>query len=84
MIKLFLICMELVKKYPINILRNKLLGKKAHFTSDCQLFPNFDVTGKVIEITLSGKIPLIKTILKNGKIIHIDGGMSKLSFELIN
>ena len=59
-----------------------MLGKKVQFTSDCQLFPNCNVTGKVIEINLSGNIPLIKTILTNGKIINIDGGMSNLSFEL--
>jgi len=76
--------MELVKKYSINLLRNKLLGKKVHFTSDCQLFPNFNVTGKVIQISLSGTIPLFKTILTSGKTIDIDGGMSNLSFELIN
>ena len=75
--------MELVKKYPINILKQKLLGKKVHFTSNCQLFPNFNVTGKVVEIILSGNIPLIKTILTNGKTLHIDGGMSKLSFEIL-
>lgn len=76
--------MELVKKYSINILRNKLLGKKVHFISDCQLFPNFNITGKVIEINLSGNIPLIKTILNSGKIMNIDGGMSNLSFEIVN
>ena len=76
--------MELVKKYSINLLRNKLLGKKVHFTSDCQLFPNFNVTGKVIQISLSGTIPLFKTILTSGKTIDIDGGMSNLSFELLN
>lgn len=76
--------MNLVKKYPINILRERLLGKKVHFTSDCQLFPNFNVTGKVIEITLSGNIPLLKTILTSGKTIQIDGGMSNLQFEVLN
>jgi hypothetical protein len=75
--------MELVKKYSINLLRNKLLGKKAHFTSDCQLFPNFDIKGKVVSISLLNGIPLIKTILNNGKTISIDGGMSNLSFELL-
>lgn len=76
--------MNLVKKYPINILRERLLGKKVHFTSDCQLFPNFNVTGKVIEITLSGNIPLLKTILTSGKTIQIDGGMSNLQFEVLS
>ena len=76
--------MVVVKKYSINILRQKLLGKKVHFTSDCQLFPNFNVTGKVVGISLFGNIPLIKTILTTGKTINIDGGMSNLSFELLN
>lgn len=75
--------MELVKKYPYNKLTTTLLGKKVHFTSDCQLFPNFDIKGKVVAISLEKGIPLIKTILTNGKTIHIDGGMSKLSFELL-
>lgn len=76
--------MEPVKKYPINVLRQKILGKKVHFISDCQLFPNFNVTGKVIEINLSSNIPLLKTILTSGKTINIDGGMSNLQFELVN
>ena len=75
--------METIKKYPYNRLTTMLLGKKVHFTSDCQLFPNFNVTGKVINITLVQGIPLIKTILTNGKTIQIDGGMSNLSFELL-
>lgn len=75
--------MELVKKYSINILRSKLLGKKARFTSDCQLFPNFDVTGKVVEINNSKGIPLIKVILNTGRKLDIDGGMSNLSFLLL-
>ena len=76
--------MELVKKYPYNKLTTILLGKKVHFTSDCKLFPNFNVKGKVVGITLEKGIPLIKTILTSGKTIHIDGGMSNLSFELLS
>ena len=75
--------MELIKKYPYNKLTSLLLGKKVHFTSDCQLFPNFNVIGKPISISLVNGIPLIKTILTNGKTIQIDGGMSNLSFELL-
>ena len=73
-----------VKKYPINILREKLLGKKVHFTSDCQLFPNFDIIGKPVSIELINGIPLIKTILTNGKTINVDGGMSNLQFEVLS
>ena len=75
--------MEPIKKYPYNKLTSLLLGKKVHFTSDCQLFPNFNVIGKPIAISLVNGIPLIKTILTNGKTIQIDGGMSNLSFELL-
>lgn len=75
--------MEPIKKYPYNKLTSLLLGKKVHFTSDCQLFPNFNVIGKPISISLVNGIPLIKTILTNGKTIQIDGGMSNLSFELL-
>lgn len=76
--------MEQVKKYPVNILRSKLLGKKVRFKSDCQLFPKFDVTGKVTTITLVGTIPLIKTILTSGRQFNIDGGMSNLTFEILS
>lgn len=76
--------MEMVKKYQISTLRQKLIGKTVNFKSDCQLFPNFDVTGRVVEISLSGRIPLINVITKNGRKIHIDGGMSNLSFTILN
>ena len=76
--------MELVKKYPYNKLTVMLLGKQVHFTSDCKLFPNFNVTGKVVNMTLERGIPLIKTILNSGKTIHIDGGMSNLQFEVLS
>jgi len=76
---------ELVKKYSINLLKPKLLGKKARFRSDCKLFPNFDITGKVIEINQINGIPLIKVIISSsGRRFSIDGGMSNLSFELLN
>ena len=75
--------MNLVKNFTYINLQKTLLGKKARFKSDCQLFPNFNVTGKVIGITLINGIPLLKTILTNGKTISIDGGMSNLSFELL-
>ena len=76
--------MEILKKYPYNKLTSTLLGKKVHFTSDCQLFPNFNVTGKVVNISLEKGIPLIKTILTSGKTINIDGGMSNLQFEVLS
>ena len=76
--------MQYVKKYPYNKLNALLLGKKVHFISDCQLFPNFDITAKPISISLINGIPLIKAILNNGKTIQIDGGMSNLQFEVLS
>ena len=74
--------METVSKYSINILREKLLGKRANFKSDCQLFPNFNVTGKVVNISMVNGIPLIEVILQNGRHFRIDGGMSNLKFTV--
>ena len=76
--------MNLVKKFTYSKLQKTLLGKRVHFTSDCQLFPNFDIKGKVVSISLSSGIPLIKVILDSGRNFTIDGGMSNLSFELLN
>lgn len=75
--------MDTVRKYSINILKEKLLGKRANFKSDCQLFPNFNVTGKVVNITMVNNIPLIEVILQNGRHFRIDGGMTNLTFTLI-
>ena len=45
--------MNLVSKYSYIELCNLLIGKRVNFKSDCQLFDNFDVTGKVINIDIS-------------------------------
>ena len=73
--------MELVKKYPINILKQKMLGKKVHFTSDCQLFPNFNVTGKVISMTMKNGETIINVIEnKTNKHLSIGSNMKNLRF----
>ena len=62
-------------------LQNELLGKKARFISDCQLFPNFDVTGKVISYKMSGS-NLLFIIQVGEKKLSIDYSMYKLKFEI--
>ena len=75
--------MELVKKYPINILKQKMLGKKVHFTSDCQLFPNFNVTGKVISMTMKNGETIINVIEnKTNKHLSIGSNMKNLRFTV--
>ena len=39
-------------------INNKLFGKKVHFKSDCEFFPNFDVVCIIKDITI-----------KNGEIL---------------
>ena len=58
-----------------------LLGKTVHFTSECKLFPNFDVTGKVISYKMSGS-NLLFIIQVGTKKLSIDYSMYKLKFEI--
>lgn len=72
-----------VKGKQYNILLN-LLGKKVHFKSDCELFPNFDVYGKVIGIYRASNLEIMFKFLSNtGKTIEIGSNMKNLRYELI-
>lgn len=65
-------------------LKNELLGKKVHFKSDCELFPNFDVKGKVIEMHIGSHMETImKFLTSNGKTIDIGSNMKNLKYELL-
>lgn len=73
--------MELTNKYSAIQLIKKLVGKKVRFTSDCELFQNFDVTGKVMSYYVKGTEILFKTKIGN-KTIDIGSNMKNLKFEL--
>ena len=73
--------MQLVKKHTYTQIASKLSGKTVHFTSDCTLFPNFDVTGKVISHKMSGS-NLLFIIQVGAKKLSIDYSMYKLKFEI--
>lgn len=75
--------MELVKKYPINELLKKIMGKRVFFKSNCQFFIKEGVKGKVIDVTFYNGIPLFKTKLDSGRTIEIDGHMKDLMFEIV-
>lgn len=60
-----------------------LIGRIVHFKSDCEFFPNFDVTGKVLSYKLYNNELLIKIKLPNGKLIDVSSNMKNLSFEII-
>lgn len=75
--------MESVKSYTYKKLINKLLGNIVHFTSECELFPNFDINGKVISYYINNNELILKVKNQNYKIIDIGTNMHKLKFEII-
>ena len=54
-----------------------LRGNEVRFISDCEIFPNFDITGKVKSISLEGS-EYIFTVLVKGKSIYIGSNMKNL------
>lgn len=60
----------------------KLSGKKVHFTSDCEFFPNFNVTGRVIGSSINGNEYVFKVKTLKGKIIDIGSNMRNLKYEI--
>ena len=59
-----------------------LKGSTIRFISDCELFPNFDVTGKVMSISLEGSEYVFNVFIK-GKNIHIGSNMKNLRVKKI-
>ena len=72
-----------VKKCTYQELVNQLLNKKVNFKSECQFFPNFDVTGVVYDIQIRNNEYLIMLHYKNGKTYTIGSNMHNLTFEII-
>ena len=53
--------------------------------SDCEFFPNFDITRQIIGYRINNNELIFKVkIFKNSKIIDVGSNMKNLSFELIN
>ena len=75
--------MEKVSSYTIEKITNKLLGKRVRFTSDCELFPNFDIKCKVLEMKLESNEIIFTCKLSNGKTIPVGSNMHNLQFEII-
>lgn len=62
-------------------LSNNLLGKKGTFTSDCKLFPNFNVNCKITNISMKNGEVLFKVIAyPKNKNLTIGANMSNLTF----
>ena len=72
-----------VKKYTYETLLKLCLGNYVHFTSDCELFPNFDIKCKVLQMKMENNEILFTCKLSNGKTITVGSNMRNLQFEII-
>ena len=77
---LFLI-MKLIKNMTYDEIYS-LRGSEVRFISDCEIFPNFDVVGKVKSISLEGSEYVFNVFIK-GKNIHIGSNMKNLRVKKI-
>lgn len=75
--------MNLVSKYSYNDLCQILIGKIVNFKSDCQFFPNFEVTGTVLRIDIARNNEFIIKISRNSKKYDIGSKMHNLSFTIL-
>lgn len=63
---------------------SSILGKKVHMLSDCEFFPNFDLTGKVVAINPGSNGETVLTLLtNNGKNMYVGSNMKNLRYELV-
>ena len=56
--------MKLVSKYTYSALTKILLGRTVRFTSDCEFFPKFDVTGKIVVGGSSSVAPVMEKLIE--------------------
>ena len=77
--------MDKVSSYTIEKITSKLLGKKVRFTSDCELFPNFDVKVQVVSLSISQNREILFDCrsLSNRKKLTIGSKMKNLRFQLL-
>lgn len=61
----------------------KLINKKVRFISDCDLFPNFDIIGKIKSISLYKNELIFDTKLECGRIIQVGSNMKNLKIDVL-
>ena len=78
--------MNKVSSYTIEKITSKLLGKRVRFTSDCELFPNFDVKVQVVSISLSSNKEILFDCrsLSYSKKLTIGSKMKNLRFQILS
>lgn len=75
--------MQKVKKMSLLDLSKTLIGHKVRFISDCEFFPNFDVTCNVKQIYMKGNEIIFEVNTLNNKHLTIGSNMKNLQFELL-
>lgn len=73
--------MKLVKNMTYDEIYS-LRGSEVRFISDCEIFPNFDVIGKVKSISLESSEYIFNVFIK-GKNIRIGSNMKNLRVKKI-
>lgn len=77
--------MTKISKYSYKDLCKLIIGKNVNFISDCQFFPNFNITGYVISINIASNNEFLIHIKRNnGKYYDIGSHMHNLQFEIIS
>ena len=74
---------NLISKLDYKYLRDNLLYKTVNFKSDCEFFPNFDLTGYVSDITIKNNEYIFNVKHKNGKKYTIGSHMRNLSYSIL-
>lgn len=76
--------MKVVKNYTFKKFIDEVLGNIVHFTANCELFPNFNIKGKVVSYYTNQYSLILKVkIQAYNKIIDVDTNMANLKFEVI-
>lgn len=76
--------MNYVIKYSFEELQKMLIGNIVNFKSDCQLFPNFNVTGLVESMHYAKNAEIIFSVHVNKKTISIGSNMHNLAFKVMD
>ena len=75
--------MQLLSNLTYQNIIDLLYNKKVHFKSDCEFFPEFDVTGKIISTRIQNSEIIITFKTDVGKTIDIGSNMKNLRFEIL-
>lgn len=63
---------------------SQLTGNVVNFVSNCDFFPNFNVTGRVLRIDLSNNETMFEvSVHPNDRVIKIGSNMKNLTYEIL-